>query len=501
MRNKALLAFFIFLSFFATLGYYPLFNLDEGAFSEATREMLASGDFITTYLNGQLRFDKPILIYWLQAISVKLFGLNEYAVRLPSALAATLWAMAIFIFAKRYLDERKAFWATLFMVGSLQITIIAKAAIADSLLNLFIATSMFCFFIYTQTRQKRALYATFALIALGTLTKGPIAIMIPFVISLLFLRKELLFWLKSILDPIGIAIFLAIAAPWYIAEYIAQGDKFIQGFILKHNIGRFSSAMEGHRGTILYYIPVLLVGLLPFTSIAIKAFVRIKEWFATPLQSYLGLWFLFVFLFFSLSSTKLPHYIVYGYTPLFILMALFFERIRSGFLLVLPFLLFSLLMLSLPFLKPLIVEHLKPHSYEKAVVAALHFPWSYTLFFVSSTLVALFAMKLSKERATLLMAFLTLVGVNLFIAKVYANAAEEPIKRAALFAKKHHLQVVMDGINTPSFSFYRQAITPKRKPKAGEVVLTKKSHLQKYGNYAILYEKNGIVLAKIKEGK
>ena len=138
-----LLASALFLSFYAALGMAPLFDLDEGAFSEATREMLLSHNFVTTYLNQELRFDKPILIYWLQAASVSIFGPHEFAFRLPSAIAATLWALAIHRFARRWLDPAAAFWAAFTMVTSLQVTIIAKAAIADALLNMFIAPSIF----------------------------------------------------------------------------------------------------------------------------------------------------------------------------------------------------------------------------------------------------------------------------------------------------------------------------------------------------------------------
>jgi len=499
--NKSLLWLFIFLSFYLTLGYYPLFNLDEGAFSEATREMLASHDYITTYLNGALRFDKPILIYWLQALSASIFGLNEFAMRLPSAIAATLWAWALYRFGKRFFDEATAFWVTLFMVGSLQISIIAKAAIADALLNFFIALSMFCFYTYTTTRQKRYLYATFAAIALGTLTKGPVAIMIPLVVSFLYLVKNLRFWLRSIFDPVGIAIFLALAAPWYVAEYLAQGDLFIQGFFLKHNIGRFGSAMEGHTGPIFYYLIVLLVGLIPFTSIFLFALKHLKEWFGTPLRRYLALWFLFVFIFFSLSHTKLPHYIIYGYTPLFFFMALYFPKMRSSFWLLVPYFFFISIALLLPILQPVILSSMRPERYDYHIVEALHFGWDYWLFFITAFLLGIWMVRLPKERSILLASALTLLGLNLFLAKAYAKAAEEPIKEAALFAKEHNLSVVMDGINTPSFAFYAQRITPKRDAKPGDVVLTKKAKLKNFQNFDILFEKNAIALIRLKENK
>ena len=97
----ALLALAVFVSFFLCLGDVPLFDLDEGAFTEATREMLQRRDFISTWLNGAPRFDKPVLIYWLQAGAVTLFGQSEWAFRLPSALCAAAWVWVIFLFVRR----------------------------------------------------------------------------------------------------------------------------------------------------------------------------------------------------------------------------------------------------------------------------------------------------------------------------------------------------------------------------------------------------------------
>ena len=102
---RLLLALAIGVSFFLGLGAVPLFDLDEGAFTEATREMLLRRDFISTWLNGVPRFDKPILIYWLQAASVSLFGQSEWAFRLPSALCATLWVLTVYAFIRKVRGE------------------------------------------------------------------------------------------------------------------------------------------------------------------------------------------------------------------------------------------------------------------------------------------------------------------------------------------------------------------------------------------------------------
>ncbi len=272
MNLRVLLIIFTLFTLFLPLSVAPLFDLDEGAFSEATREMLRGRNYITTYLDGNLRFDKPILIYWLQAFSVKIFGLNEFALRLPSALAGSLWALFIYKFTEYKFDKKSAYYATIFMLSSLQINLITKAAIADSLLNLFIATSIFTIYIYIEERGKKYLYYTYALIALGVLTKGPVAIMVPLVTVAIYLsiKKEFKLLFSTIFNPIGIAIFIAIASPWYILEYLEQGEKFIDGFFFKHNLERFSTALESHKGSYFYYIPVLLIGFLPFTTILLS---------------------------------------------------------------------------------------------------------------------------------------------------------------------------------------------------------------------------------------
>ncbi len=137
-----LLTFALFISFFYQIHAVPLFDVDEGAFSQATREMFLRGDFLSTYLNHQPRHDKPIFIYWLQAASVASFGVNEFAFRFPSALAATLWVWVVFVLTRKIVNAPTAWLAALFMATSMEIALIGKAATADATLNLFITASM-----------------------------------------------------------------------------------------------------------------------------------------------------------------------------------------------------------------------------------------------------------------------------------------------------------------------------------------------------------------------
>ena len=501
MRVSFLLA--VVVSFFYNLHAIPLFDLDEGAFSEATREMLQRGDFISPYLNGVPRFDKPVFIHWLQAASTTLFGFTEFALRLPSALAACLWVTTVYAFLRKLRDEHTALLAAIAMTASLEIPIIAKAATADAVLNLFITAAMLTAYLFHYTHRHRWLYSCFFLMGLGFLTKGPIAVLIPAATTFLFYlsRNELRFWLRTVFNPVGIGIFLATALPWYIAQYLHQGNAFIAGFFLKHNIDRFQDAMEGHSGNVLYYIPVVLLGVIPYTTVLINSFSRIKTIWRDELGRYALLWFLFVFVFFSLSGTKLPHYVVYGYGGLFILMALTFEPKPSrGWLLLPPLLLFTGLLflpqwisIALPKLHDGYVHDMLSHYTE-------YFTMGYRWFFLGAVVVTIYFMiekRLSKILKLYVVGMLTVLGVSAYIMPVIGAMQQVPVKEAALIAKQNDYSVVMWRINTPSFDVYSKRLVEKRDPKPGDIVLTKSIFLPQLGKIKILYEKNGIALVKV----
>jgi len=492
---------FLLIAFFIPLSFAPLFDLDEGAFSEATREMIVRGDYITTYLNGELRFDKPILIYWLQVISVKIFGLNEFALRLPSALAGSIWAIAIYQFTKQNFNEKTAFFATIIMISSLQINMIAKAAIADSLLNLFITLTMFNLYYYYTFREKKYLYWIFVFIGLGVLTKGPVAIMIPLVVSLLFFsyKREFKLWLKMIFNPVGIIIFSLIALPWYVLEYLAQGELFIDGFFFKHNISRFNSAMEQHNGNIFYFIPVLLVGVMPFTYFIFKSLNQ--KFLKNDLQLFLSIWFIFVFLFFSFSSTKLPHYIIYGYTPLFILMAFFMTKEYNKKYIFLPLITFLSILLFFTEIVGFFKDNIKD---QLALVLIENSHESFNLFYRLSIILLILGTILAYKKiksSTLYLssiALIMIIATNYIVIPTYGKLMQLPIKEAGLLAKhKQYQDIIMYKINTPSFNVYYEGIVLKTTPKIGDIVFTKVPALKDFKEYETLYKKNGFSLIKV----
>lgn len=501
--SRLALAAAIALGFFFNLGAFPLFDLDEGAFSEATREMLARGDLISPWLYGAPRFDKPVMIHWLQMASVGALGWNEFALRLPSALAASAWVLAVYAFLRRVKDETTGIYAAAAMALSLEIPVIAKAAIADAVLNLFLSGTLLAAWLYYREGRKGWLYASFAAMGLGFLTKGPVALLIPFATTLIFYASKGAFrdWLRAAFNPIGIAIFIAIALPWYLAQYLHQGDAFIEGFFFKHNLGRFESAMESHSGNVFYYLPVVILGVLPYTTLLFTTFARGRDLWRDDLARFALIWFGFVLVFFSLSGTKLPHYVVYGYPGLFILLALNASRLPPrGWLLLPPLLLFVALG-ALPWAVGRALPAVQD-AYVRDMLAgyAGYFGAGYHIYFASAAVVTALLMierRLTKPLKLYVCGLLTVIGVSALLLPAVAGLQQSPIEEAAQLAKAQGYEVVMWRLNTPSFAVYAQQVPQRREPKPGDVVLTKAAYLAQLGPSEVLYRKNGIVLARV----
>ncbi|NTW55845.1 MAG: glycosyltransferase family 39 protein [Chlorobiaceae bacterium] len=501
--TAALLVLILF-SFFLNLGTVPLFDIDEGVFCEATREMAVNKNYITTFFNGALRFDKPILFYWLQLGSIKLLGQNEFAFRLPSAIAGSAWALSVFFFMRREIGNRTAFLASAIMVLSLQITVIAKASLSDAVLNCFIALSMLSLLRHYTTGSKHSLLIVFGAAALGMLTKGPIAVMIPVAVSFLFSLWEgtLKSWFKMVFYPPGIVLFLCIALPWYILEYREQGMAFIEGFFVKHNYTRFSSTLEGRSGSFFYYLPVLIVGMMPFTGLLISAILNIRTLLTEKINRFLFIWFALVFVFFSFSGTKLHHYIIYGYTPLFILMARSFPLDRNPRLSVVwPTIFFAFIAL-LPLIIPEAMHLIKFGYFTYVLQAAAGLiGHAHVVLTVTAALLVIiiqFLPKLSPPAKLLATGVVFILFVNLYLFPLAGKLLQEPVKEAALLSKKEGYKTILWRVRQPSFLVYSESLAEMRDPLPGEIVLTTADELVKTGKKVVLlYSKYGIVLAKI----
>jgi 4-amino-4-deoxy-L-arabinose transferase-like glycosyltransferase len=498
-----LLAAALYLGLFFRLGAFPLFDVDEGAFSEATREMLERGDFVTTWLNGQPRFDKPILIYWLQAASVSLLGLDEFALRLPSALASTAWILAILAFVRRQAGNASGYAAAFIAATALGVTIIGRGAIADALLNLFLALAMFDSYRYMLDPLVRYRRRTWLWMALGMLAKGPVALLVPAAASLaaFALHGRVRSWARAVRDPVGWLILLAVAGPWYLLEYLRQGRAFIDGFFLHHNVERFAQSLQGHGGSYLYYVPVALLLLMPHTGLFLQSLRGLRRLRASPLDSFLWCWFLFVLVFFSFARTKLPHYLIYGLTPIFVLMALHRQSLVSRTLAFAP----PVLMLAFVAALPLIAQRLATRMHnlyfrEMLSQGEVFGPaWQHAAVALLLAVLALTLMPRTPIWPRLAgCALICSFAVGGLALPALAALQQEPVREAALFARAAGLPVRTWQFNVPSFSLYRGAVTERAEAlHKGDVILTRSDELARLGDVQVLYRKGGVVLARI----
>jgi 4-amino-4-deoxy-L-arabinose transferase-like glycosyltransferase len=463
----------------------PLYDLDEGAFTEATREMMVSGNYTSIYLNGEPRNDKPILIYWLQAASAHVFGFNEFSLRLPSVLAGLGWVWALFAFARRHTDRDTAQVAALLLSLSLYVGLIDRAAVADALLNLFLALAMFDIYSYFRAPERRLQLRIFVWLGLGFLTKGPVAVFFPFLVSGLFYLsygrwRE---WLRAVFDPLGLAIFVAIVLPWHIAVYLDSGWEFFRGFYLKQNIGRYTGAMEGHSGSPLYYVMVAPLIVMPFAGWLIATLRQLPRAKPEPLDRYVWLWFFSVLIVFSFSGTKLPHYLLYGMSGVYVLMAAHRETLRNRWLQFAPALAFLGLFALLPQAFGLLQENTH-RAYDKLMFSAgaeafAGIPqWSLLGILLLGVGVTFLRTRLWQR--VLLLGYVQALAVAVLVLPLVMGVLQNGPRAAGLYAKQHGKQLVFFRAYQPSVSVYAGQVIEHRPAQPGEWAYVRTDNLQRY---------------------
>jgi 4-amino-4-deoxy-L-arabinose transferase-like glycosyltransferase len=508
------LALAVVIGYVWGIGSLPLFDLDEGAFAGATWGMFDRGDFLVPYLNGEPRFAKPVLIYWLQAASVGLFGFTEWAFRLPSVLASTLWVAMIYAFAERYLGARAAFFAALIPATALMTTVVGKAAISDAVLLLFMTGAVFATFEYWVTSERRWIRWAYLAMALGFLTKGPVAVAIPAATSLIFylMTGKGRAWWRAVFDWQGLTLFVLVAAPWYVLVWIEHGQTFIDEFFLENNLGRFGQPMEGHSGGYWYYPVVTLVALLPFTGAVLTSLRHFRsDWrrplrapasTATALRRFGWLWFLVVLILFSLSGTKLPHYLGYGLVGLMLVMGSHLPQVKSRWLHLLPPAVFLALVLALPSLVNGFFDRIEP-AYVQDMLAERDRVFGPAWYLITGLALVAVTLPLLRRRIALSgvmvpVALTFSLVVNVLVLDAVGQMQQGPIREAGLLARDLPGDLVMRDMNTPSFGVYARGVVERRAPRPGDLLLTRNERAAETPG-EVLYARGGVVLMRVGE--
>ncbi|HMY76554.1 MAG TPA: glycosyltransferase family 39 protein, partial [Blastocatellia bacterium] len=298
----------------------PFIGPDEPRYAEVAREMHRSGDWITPRLGGIQWFEKPALTYWLSAIGFKLFGETEFAARFGIALLATLGVLLVYAFGKRVGGARFGYLSAAALATCGLWPGFARGATFDLPLSVTMALALCSFFVWEQHEResgKNRLWWLFCFaLGLAVLAKGLVGIVLPAAIIGLYLL--LTRSLKAVLNPklllVGSLIFLATAATWYAPVIARHGREFIDEFFIGHHFQRYLSNKYKHPQPFYFFFFVVLLGTFPwscyFVSAVRRAVKHRGELLPDRLQLFLWLWVLLPLLFFSVSGSKLPGYIL-----------------------------------------------------------------------------------------------------------------------------------------------------------------------------------------------
>jgi 4-amino-4-deoxy-L-arabinose transferase-like glycosyltransferase len=318
--------------YFINLGTSSIWDASEAFYAETPREMIVSGDYLAPHFNFEPRAQKPPLTYWIVAISYKVFGISEFALRLPGALAAVGIMLFSYGIARLLHNPPIALMTAAVTATTARVFILARRLPIDILLLLFLTGTLF-FIVRALKESKRADWAfAYLFMGLGVLTKGPVAVAIPVGAILIwsFVARRPVF--KEARIPMGILIFLTVVIPWYVTVFFRHGWTYIAPFFLKDNLARFASESFGPARGIFYYFSVVAADYFPWSILSLWGlyllWIRRKQEKPFRSLSY-GLpliWCVFVFALFSLSKNKQEYYIAPIYPVASVLLAAVFSR-------------------------------------------------------------------------------------------------------------------------------------------------------------------------------
>ncbi len=331
--DAVLLAGFCGFLFFFGLSSFGLVGADEPRYAQVAQEMLARHDWITPTLGGHPWLEKPVLYYWQTMLAYRSFGVSDWAARLGSAVDATLMVVAIYLFLRRFRAgvHFAGFQLAGFALDGALITAsasgvigFARAASTDMPLTAMFTIAMLAWYAWYESAGKQCLGLFYLFLGFAMLAKGPVAPFLAVVIVVIFaaIKGDYRLIGRSLWFP-GIALFCIVTLPWYVAVQL-RNPEFFRVFILEHNLARFGKDVYHHTEPFWYYLPAVLLGLVPWTMfVSTSLLENARSWWKEgrnkkremfksedAMSVFLVTWFVIPIIFFSFSASKLPGYIL-----------------------------------------------------------------------------------------------------------------------------------------------------------------------------------------------
>ena len=478
----ALLAALLFLPF---LGHVHLFDWDEINFAECAREMIVSNDYLRAQIDFQPFWEKPPLFIWMQVLSMKLFGVNEYAARFPNALMGVTTIATIFYVGKRLVSERVATWWTLLYAASWLPHFYFKSGIIDPSFNFFIFLAFFQVHLirFAKDHFLHSVYAGLFL-GLAVLTKGPVAVLIAVISFFAYLIINKGLWGYRFRNFLVIALVALLPfACWFLAAFIEFGAEYGNWFMnefITYQIRLFSTEDADHGGPFFYHFIVLLIGCFPASVFLFQYSLKRTTDNEQSKDFTRWMWILFgvTLILFSIVKTKIVHYSSLCYFPITYLAALKIEQLASGeikmksivrFLLVFIGSIWAIILVALPVVGKC-KEQLIPYIDDPFAVANLqaNVSWSYAeslwgVLLVAGLVISVLMMKRNFAVGTFVLAIIQIIMIQVTILH-FTPKIEAYSQRAAInfFKSLQGKDVYVHPLGYKSYAhlFYTKKLPP-----------------------------------------
>lgn len=324
--------------YFLHLGASSIWDINEAFYVEAPREMMQAGDFLTPRFNYHFRFEKPILSYWVILPFYYLLGPGELAARLPGALCMVLTLIVVYRMGRLLFDRTAGLFGALVLATSFKVFWLARRSIIDMLLLLCVTAAVYFAIAALRSENRARLYAGlfYVAMALGTLAKGLLGLLLPCAIIALYWLGDRDFASIRRLHPLrGLVLYLAIGAPWYVAMVFKHGWGYIQFFFGGNHMDRYLYGSYSIARPIWFYVPTFFGGFFPWSLFLLPAILygyrayRRRDLAERRALRLLLVWFAFIFVFFSLARAKQEEYILQLYPASALAVGFYFSRLRA----------------------------------------------------------------------------------------------------------------------------------------------------------------------------